>query len=575
MSNVSPDPTKPAPLPAELADNETDSPTSLETPVAGPREKPGPVMLVLQGLASLRLTVVLFILSFILVFLGTLAQIDYGIGTVIKQYFRSVYVLIPFRVLYQFGETFFAWPKQYAPPGYFPYPGGLTLGLLLMINLLMAHLLRFKISLARSGVLITHAGLTLLLLGEFITAFFAVEGRMRIEEGETSDKVININKAELAIISSADSSNDRVTTVPASFLRHRDQLISNDELPFDIRPGEWFINSDIRKPDLKFTTPQGWKETGPRKEGAGAIQVNILNAYAIEGGEKNEELTITSLPTGGHILAHINRWRGQVGLDDIKEEPAPIPVRVDEYPGKVYDLAGPQKRMLIAVVPRGEETWYYKLMGRSTLIQQHEARFFEFLRSAKPDAAENPATAGIGKSRIAIKLAEVSGTDSEQRVDTPSVYLTLLDKESGEEIGTYLFSTLLSEQGIKVGDTEYKVVLRFEETLRPFALTLKKFRFDRHPNTNIALNFSSLVQLRDPDTGEDREVLIRMNEPLRHRGETYFQSGWNERTERGTILQVVRNPGWLLPYFSCGIVALGLCIHFGISLANFLERKGV
>jgi hypothetical protein len=38
---------------------------------------------------------------------------------------------------------------------------------------------------------------------------------------------------------------------------------------------------------------------------------------------------------------------------------------------------------------------------------------------------------------------------------------------------------------------------------------------------------------------------------------------------------VVSNPGSLLPYASCIIVALGLCIHFGISLVGFLERKGV
>jgi hypothetical protein len=70
-------------------------------------------------------------------------------------------------------------------------------------------------------------------------------------------------------------------------------------------------------------------------------------------------------------------------------------------------------------------------------------------------------------------------------------------------------------------------------------------------------------------------VLIRMNEPMRHRGETYYQADWNKATERGTVLQVVRNPGWQLPYWSCGIVALGMIIHFGLNLSTFLQRRRV
>jgi hypothetical protein len=36
---------------------------------------------------------------------------------------------------------------------------------------------------------------------------------------------------------------------------------------------------------------------------------------------------------------------------------------------------------------------------------------------------------------------------------------------------------------------------------------------------------------------------------------------------------VVQNPGWLLPYLSCGIVSLGMFVHFGIGLTTFLRRR--
>src|SRR5947209_6006296 len=86
---------------------------------------------VLKGIASLRLTVFLFVLSLILVFYGTLAQIDSGIWTIMRNYFRSFIVWIPFQLSVQFGQVFLSLPKTLHIPGSFPFPAGLTLGTLL------------------------------------------------------------------------------------------------------------------------------------------------------------------------------------------------------------------------------------------------------------------------------------------------------------------------------------------------------------------------------------------------------------------------------------------------------------
>jgi hypothetical protein len=37
-------------------------------------------------------------------------------------------------------------------------------------------------------------------------------------------------------------------------------------------------------------------------------------------------------------------------------------------------------------------------------------------------------------------------------------------------------------------------------------------------------------------------------------------------------LQIVRNPGWLMPYISCAVVGIGLLVHFGMTLFRFVER---
>src|SRR5205823_2306893 len=43
--------------------------------------------------------------------------------------------------------------------------------------------------------------------------------------------------------------------------------------------------------------------------------------------------------------------------------------------------------------------------------------------------------------------------------------------------------------------------------------------------------------------------------------------------DKTTILQIVSNPSWLMPYFACAIGALGLVIHFGINLIGFVRKN--
>jgi hypothetical protein len=106
----------------------------------------------------------------------------------------------------------------------------------------------------------------------------------------------------------------------------------------------------------------------------------------------------------------------------------------------------------------------------------------------------------------------------------------------------------------------------------PYSMTLKKFSHDVYEGTNIPKNFSSLVHLSNPAKGEARDVLIYMNQPLRYGGKAFYQASFG-KNDTLSILQVVENPGWLLPYVSCVLVGLGLLVHFGIGLRRALGRR--
>jgi hypothetical protein len=181
-------------------------------------------------------------------------------------------------------------------------------------------------------------------------------------------------------------------------------------------------------------------------------------------------------------------------------------------------------------------------------------------------------TQGMGFT--AKEAPEVSGTQSaEGGIDMPAALVTLYKKGTKEVIGSYTTSTWLkSPAQITVENKNYQLLLRFKRSYKPYTIFLKDFKFDRYPGTEIPKNFESTIQLVDPEQKVDREVNIWMNHPLRYRGETYYQASYKP-DESGTVLQVVQNPSWLIPYISCVLVTLGLLIQFGFSLSRSLKRR--
>jgi hypothetical protein len=155
--------------------------------------------------------------------------------------------------------------------------------------------------------------------------------------------------------------------------------------------------------------------------------------------------------------------------------------------------------------------------------------------------------------------------------DVPSAVVELLGLE-GQSRRLLVSGYGTAAQSLTIAGKPYQVSLRPERYYKPFELHLIDFRFDRYPGTEIPKNFSSRVRLERADTGENREITIRMNEPLRYGGETFFQASYDQADEKGTVLQVVNNPGWLTPYFACVLVALGMVWQFTTHLMKSTPR---
>jgi hypothetical protein len=461
---------------------------------------------------SLKLTVVLLVLSMILVFAGTLAQVDKGIWTVVAQYFRCVIAWIDLPVFF---------PRSWPIPALkIPFPGGYLIGWLLVINLLMVHWVNFKIqargrrriaglgvlfvgvlvtcavmfgwgtasvaatdsdafwrvflrlgrgTLAafvfyiacvllyrkRAGMVLLHAGFLFLMVGEFMTAMYAVEARMTIKEGETVNYIDHSRQIELAFTDGSDPAFDRVTVVPGRKLKSG-AVISRSDLPFDIRINRLMKNSS--QPRELTSIPGGMKADYPSYEG---------------------------------------------------------------YGSRLY-------------------------------------------------VAEIPEASGAGGGRNA-----------------PAVDLDLIDRETGESIGHYVLTIWFypnfvnrvwdMPQTIVAGGKTYTVYLRSRREYltspsgNPYSIKLLDFVHEKYEGTQMPKDFASQIMLVNEGDDVERELRIWMNNPLRYARRTFYQSGYLP-DDSGTVLQVVRNDSWMIPYLACMIVFVGMAAQFVQSLRRSQRR---
>jgi hypothetical protein len=178
------------------------------------------------------------------------------------------------------------------------------------------------------------------------------------------------------------------------------------------------------------------------------------------------------------------------------------------------------------------------------------------------------ATTGIGMN-VGAEDKPVSASGDEPSMASAYVEPTV----NGKSMGTWLISEGLgAPQSFTVDGHTYALAMRAEREYLPYSLTLKKFSHDVYAGTDIPKNFSSLVHLSNPARTEARDVLIYMNQPLRYSGRAFYQASFG-KGDTLSILQVVENPGWLLPYISCTLVAIGLVVHFLVMLFKALGRR--
>ncbi len=195
-----------------------------------------------------------------------------------------------------------------------------------------------------------------------------------------------------------------------------------------------------------------------------------------------------------------------------------------------------------------------------------------FMKNSWPQPA--PPVMAMGIDGV---MLEPHDLEKEAERNVAGVTVTVLEKTPQPEAhDALLWGLSVMPWKVNVDGADYAIDLAHKEFPVPFTIRLDKFIRDLHPRTSMAANFES--EVTKIENASERRIHIKMNEPLRHQGYTFFQASWGPQDARPgdplfSTFAVVNNPADQWPKYSCYIIALGLMIHFGQKLFSYLRAE--
>lgn len=308
--------------------------------------------------------------------------------------------------------------------------------------------------------------------------------------------------------------------------------------------------------DLLLPYPGGWLI-------GGVLLVNLLAAHAIRFDITLKRSGLLLIHTGLMALMLSEFVTGvladETQISFLEGETAIFAHDIREFELAVIDTADPRVDRVWAI-PESR-------LKRGAVIAEAGMPFAVEVLRVMPNHDIEPGHGGP----IAVPLTESPGVKSSDPVDVAAAYVRLRSHDGQNQSDEIMLSQKLPGRDMSIAGLPIRLELRFRRVYKPYAITLLDFTHDKYLGTNTPKNFASQVRVFDPSKRETRTHTISMNNPLRYRGETLYQHQVLGADE-GSVLQVVRNPGWLIPYVSCLMISVGLAVHFCISLGRFSKR---
>jgi ABC-type transport system involved in cytochrome c biogenesis permease subunit len=543
----------------------------------------------LRPLASLRLTVALLAMAVVLVFAGTLAQVDKDIWQVVDEYFRCQIAWIDLQVFLPpafFPNFMFDHQPNVPDWMVIPFPGGRLIGTLMFLNLVAAHGIRFKAQ-AKGNQL--WAGLGVIGLGMLTTWLVVVSG-------SSADGLQSKSWVEWTTLWTWFKVG--LTMLWAAAVYEVTRMGTRESTAARVRTPGLFLASAIGTTAFGIGLAWLWIWGNALDDSSMRILWQLVKA-TFAAVVMLIGCMMVFKKRAGIVLLH-----GGIGLmmfSELLVGLTAVEAQISLEEGQTSNFASDHRSCELAIVETsGTDSETHVVVPGSRLkssvghgkisneLLPFDIEVLKYYGNAvvRPPMGEHKieATHGIGATQALVPVGGSTGVDTDTKVDMPGAIVRLTKRGSGEEIGTYLAAVLLSMQDrsetIEVDGKKYDLALRFRRDYKPYTIELIDVDGTNYVGTSTARNFSSDIRVTDYSqlnaNGEPSvfEHHVWMNNPLRYAGETFYQSGYSQANAKEySTLQVVTNSGWMIPYVACMIVAVGMCFQFSVTLLRFADRR--
>ncbi|MDF3127899.1 cytochrome c biogenesis protein ResB [Kiritimatiellaeota bacterium B1221] len=211
---------------------------------------------------------------------------------------------------------------------------------------------------------------------------------------------------------------------------------------------------------------------------------------------------------------------------------------------------------------------------------EEEVRFevlevLDHARGLRPDPSVEASGLSPANSAGFVALEELEKLKNPESLE-PGVRLKVSGVKGVEEI--VLTPRDQRPLGLELDDGSGRfLMLRKKRYELPLFMELNDFSRSYYPGTETPSDYRSMITVHLSEDMQ-RHVVIKMNEPFRLNGWTFFQQSFAVTDDSEmSVFAVTRNFGRLIPYWATGITSVGLAMHFlqmqWMQLARKRRRK--
>jgi len=397
---------------------------------------------------------------------------------------------------------------------------------LLCVNLIAVMVDRWPWRQHHAGFVLAHIGIIILLMGSLITRYYGIDGSMAFAIGEERRNV-TIKERDLFVYGSfGDGSMQPLFEGRPDFLRHP----PTPERPYIINVGsdkiEFFdyLHFAFRESEIEVSEDE---RDGP----AIRFQLENPNINMTQWLRRDRSRTMGELDLGPARVVLATSIPSPSGRNE---------VILIHKPGEnklSYVIYDKEFRLRKQGVMREAETIETPWMGMKFRLLRLLPHAREMINYVKSEAASPMASSAV------------------------------MFRFRGDEYWLGLNSVLK----LYLEDRMYLLSYGHRQLQLSFPLKLLAFRVGKYEGTDRAASYESDVLV--PGKGE---VLISMNEPLKHDGFTFYQASF-ERDETGqpvvSILSVNHDPGRWIKYLGSLLIVLGATILFYFKRVQWMKKR--